>query len=489
MNKHLLNKARVFEAMQEMQISEQERPAFHVTGTTGWINDPNGFSYYKNEYHLFYQYHPYSMQWGPMHWGHMKSSDLIKWERLPIAMAPDELYDRDGCFSGSALELKDGRQLLMYTGVEKKRTEAGEEKEYQTQCIAYGDGINYEKAQENPVIGKSELPEGASEMDFRDPKIWCENEKFYVVTVNRIENGAVLLHESEDLVHWKYCGILDSSQGELGSMWECPDFFPLDGKQILMVSPMEMKINGEDFHVGNGTVCSIGSYDKQTYQFKKESQHLIDYGIDFYAPQTMETPDKRRVMIAWMQAWSTSGFVPEGAKYFGQMTVPRELSVKNGRLYQNPVRELEKYRKEKVTYSNVEICKPTTLKGIEGRILDMTVELLDVNQFHDFTIRVASDGEYYTLIKYDSEKGILWVDRSNSGFLHDIVHARSITVKPMNNMLKLRILLDRFSMEIFINDGEKAASFCIYTPQNADGIIFDSDGEARINIEKYSLME
>lgn len=132
-------------------------PLFHLTPPVGWLNDPNGFSAYWGEYHLFYQYHPYSTSWGPMHWGHCKSRDLLRWEYLPAALAPDQPYDRDGCFSGSAAETLDGRHVLLYTGVRKQ-----EGREYQTQCAAVGDGLNYEKLPANPVITGAQLPPPAA---------------------------------------------------------------------------------------------------------------------------------------------------------------------------------------------------------------------------------------------------------------------------------------------------------------------------------------
>ena len=137
-----LQKARDFEARYAPHITQPERAAFHVTGGIGWINDPNGFSLYQGEYHLFFQYHPYDHKWGPMHWGHVKTKDFIRWERLPVALAPDTEADCDGCFSGGAVELPDGRHLLMYTGVHKTRRADGVEEELQQQCIAVGDGVN-----------------------------------------------------------------------------------------------------------------------------------------------------------------------------------------------------------------------------------------------------------------------------------------------------------------------------------------------------------
>ena len=155
MSKEKLMRAREFEQEQLKRISPEERPCYHVTGGSGWINDPNGFSFYKDEYHLFYQYHPYSNEWGPMHWGHVTSKDLITWERLPLAMVPEESYDNFGCFSGSGVELPDGRHLLMYTGVgyvSDIPMANGELPTHQTQCLAVGDGTDYEKYEKNPIL-------------------------------------------------------------------------------------------------------------------------------------------------------------------------------------------------------------------------------------------------------------------------------------------------------------------------------------------------
>ena len=135
-----LRDARTYEETVEKKIADEPRPDFHLCARVGWMNDPNGFSFYKGEYHLFYQYHPYDSHWGPMHWGHAVSEDLLHWKHLPIALAPDRDYDQDGCFSGSALTLADGRHLLMYTGVRKEVQPNGETREVQTQCIATGDG-------------------------------------------------------------------------------------------------------------------------------------------------------------------------------------------------------------------------------------------------------------------------------------------------------------------------------------------------------------
>lgn len=485
-----LRKARDYEKEQISQIHDTERPAFHLTGGCGWINDPNGFSNYKGEYHLFYQYHPYSNIWGPMHWGHVKSKDMLTWERLPIAMAPDKEYDNFGCFSGSALELEDGRHLLIYTGVHTP--DPGREADVvQTQCLALGDGVNYEKYEGNPVIKPDTLPEGSSCADFRDPKIWQEDGMFYTVAagMNAEGNGQIALYRSKDAFSWEFCSILDTSSAKLGRMWECPDFFELDGKHTLLVSPMAMMPDGKDFHVGHNTLALIGSYDKETYQFTRETLQPIDCGIDFYAPQSLLTPDGRRVMVGWMQAWSNSKFVPPGVKYFGQMSIPRELEIRDGRLYQNPIRELLNYRGEQVLFRDVEVDEQErTLDGVEGRLVDMTVTVQDIRKLKKLVVKVAADDTYYTAVSFMPKKGLLNLDRNCSGYLYDIVHSRDIPVETKEGKLKLRFLLDRFSLEVFINDGEKAGTMALFTPMDAKAITFQAEGSTRIDVEKYELL-
>ena len=270
-----LREARKYEELAEAQITLDARPAFHLSPRAGWMNDPNGFSWYQGMYHMFYQYHPYSSYWGPMHWGHAVSRDLLHWEYLPAALAPDMPYDKDGCFSGSALELADGRQLLMYTGVLHEPQPDGSFHEVQTQCIALGDGRDYEKLPENPVLTEKSLPEGGSRYDFRDPKAWLgEDGRYYCVAGNCTgdKDGQILLYSSADGLHWQYEGILAKNNGRFGRMWECPDFFELDGKQVLLTSPQDMLPRGFEYHNGNGTLCLIGSYEKEGHVFTEEHE-------------------------------------------------------------------------------------------------------------------------------------------------------------------------------------------------------------------------
>lgn len=491
---HTLQKARAYESHSLAAIPETQRPVYHLTPAVGWMNDPNGFSWYQGKYHLFYQYYPYDLRWGPMHWGHAVSTDLLHWEHLPCAMAPDTSYDGAGCFSGSAITMPDGRHMLMYTGVARKEQPDGSWKEFQTQCLAFGDGENYEKYAGNPVLDARHLPEGGSPADFRDPKIWQEEDGSYrCVAANRPADGggSVLLFRSEDGIHWDFETTLDQSRNQLGGMWECPDFFLLDGKALILTSPMNMCATKDtDFHNGNGNIYLTGSFDAVKGQFIRESVAVIDHGLEFYAPQTLLAPDGRRIMTAWMQSWDscTTPVRPAGAPpWLGQMVTPRELSIKDGKLIQTPVRELANAHTGRVAHS-VALSGEAQLPGVEGRILDMTVSVKPgTNGYDTFSIFLAADGQYETVIRYHRASSTLSLDRTYSGFCRDVPHQRQCAVRDAEGQLTLRILLDRYSLEIFVNGGEQTLTNVLYTPETAEGIRFACDGQVQLDVEKYTL--
>ena len=488
-----LCEARKYEEISEKSIKKEERPAFHLSSRVGWMNDPNGFSYYNGKYHMFYQYYPYESKWGPMHWGHAVSENLLDWTYLPVALAPDEPYDKDGCFSGSAVTLPDGRHLLMYTGVTKEHQKDGSYKDIQRQCLAIGDGTDYEKYSKNPVIDETKLPKGCSRFDFRDPKMWQKEDGTYACVIgNRPADGSgqILLFTSKDGVEWKFESILIENNNRFGKMWECPDLFELDGKWVLLTSPQDMLPEGFEYHNGNGTLCMIGTFDEETNTFKEEADQSIDYGIDFYAPQTVVTPDGRRVMIGWMQNWDTCSIRGAEEPWFGQMSLPRELFLKNGKLYQRPIKELDAKRYNEVTYKNVSFSDAVTLDGINGRRIDMELTIRpkeNEEMFHKFAIRFAQNENYWTALSFRPRESVLKIDRKFSGSRRAIIHQRRSKVDFSNKELKLRMILDSFSVEVFVNDGEQVVTATMYTDQIADGISFFADGCVNMDITKYDI--
>lgn len=502
MSSELLHKARVYETGVDQEVHPEDRPVYHLSPRVGWMNDPNGFSYYNGQYHMFYQYHPYNTMWGPMHWGHAVSRDLLHWEYLPAALAPDTEADQNGCFSGCAVTLPDGRQALVYTGVVNDPQPDGMVPGFQTQCLAIGDGRDYAKLDRNPILDASSLPPGISRYDFRDPKVWQEVDGNYrMLCAVRTEDESdtmLLLFRSRNLTDWQYERIFlqnGALEQPIGRMYECPDFFSLDGQYVLLASAQDIEAT-QEHAPGNGTFYMVGNYDPTDGSFIPQVEHNVDYGVDFYAEQTVLAPDGRRIMLGWMQNWDTILYRPNPCKWFGQMSVPRELSIRNGRLCQWPIREIDRLRMDPVRYRNVrmgeEIGAPDTIElaGIRGRVMDLEMEIsatMGQSDCRRFLVGLAVDETHHVDVIYLPGEGRLLVDRRYSGMRRALAHVSSVRVTSHDGTLRLRILLDRFSAEIFVNDGEQVLSTTFYTAQTADRVTFSSTGAVSFNITKYDL--
>ncbi len=297
---------------------EIQRFTRHFEPDRGWMNDPNGLCWFRGKVHAFYQHNPYAAHWGPMHWGHAVTEDLLHWEHLPIALAPDQPYeDFGGCFSGSALE-KDGRLYLMYTSVSKAHG--------QTQSMAVSeDGVHFEKLPGNPVIPHSPLD--PANRDFRDPKLFAWGDSYRMVCGAGVDGlASVLLFASDDLLHWEPLGPLFQSR-DYGPVLECPDLFPLGDRWVLLFSRMDETRSAQ---------FVLGDFDGE--RFTPGSFQQPEHGPDFYAPQTFADPAGRRLLLGWFYNWNRT--VPEGAVRAGALTVPREVTLENGVLRTFPAREV-----------------------------------------------------------------------------------------------------------------------------------------------------
>lgn len=516
-SKELL-RAREYETVEGALIGEEDRPAFHFSPRIGWLNDPNGFSFYEGKYHLFYQYHPYDSHWGPMHWGHAVSADLINWEYLPAALAPDTDYDGAGCFSGSAITLPDGRQLLMYTGCDANDLDP-EGKWAQTQCLAVSSGDEYVKHEGNPVITRKDLPTGGDPYEFRDPYIWqTEDGSYRAVVANANKDGnkatQISMFKSDDAFHWSFDKVLFEDYRRIGIMWECPNFFPLGGRQLLIASPMDMELEDAEgsirFPKGNNVCYMVGDYDEANETFTPyqaashegasrsalATYHPVDCGLDFYAPQVMKVPDGRTLMIGWMQDPSTANIHKiEDFRIFGQMSFPRELDLRGNRLVQWPAREIEDCRRGRIISASMDIESETkSVEGLSGRVLDMEIDIsprsssaAGICSLDEFGIRFARDYDHYVELTYRPDSSVLTVDRSRSGQSDEITKRRSIRVRDRSGKISLRILIDRWSAEVFINGGEQVMSLTYYTPLEAQGITFSAEGSAIVDLTAYEL--
>ncbi|OPJ60587.1 glycoside hydrolase family 32 protein [Clostridium oryzae] len=491
-----LSKAQEYILKNKDKVNSEYRLKYHVMPEIGWINDPNGFCYYNGEYHLFYQYYPYDSQWGPMHWGHVKSNDLVKWEYLPVALAPDMYYDAGGCFSGTAIE-DDGKLYLMYTGNTNPDLEKPENIR-QIQNIAVSeDGIEFTKLPSNPVIDTKALPGSALPQDFRDPKILKHGEDFYSIVGSRNIDGSgqLLVYKSKDLSQWTYVGVLMKSNNKLGKMWECPDLFSIGDTDVVLMSPQFLERDGDKYCNVHSSVYFLGECDIESCSFKPFVIDEIDGGFDFYAPQTMADAKGRRIMIAWMQMWDmTIPSSEQGHGWAGAMTLPRELKVIDNKLYQIPIEEIKRYRGNNIEYKDIVVTNSLALEGVEGKHieLEMEIDFLDANVFG---LKIFKDEEHETVMYYDKKEAKFVFDRSKngqdifaSGVEDDIKYARRVGINLKDNKLKLRVFIDTISIEVFIQDGEKTLTSTVYPNSSAKGIEFYSDAEVLIKeLNKWEI--
>ncbi|WP_068784754.1 glycoside hydrolase family 32 protein [Paenibacillus phocaensis] len=461
-------------AIREEAAREPSRHKYHFMAPARWVNDPNGLIQFKGEYHLFYQYYPYGDRWGAMHWGHAQSKDLVHWEHLPIALAPSEPYDLDergGCFSGSAVD-DNGVLSLLYTGTVIRDGQA-----IQTQCLATSsDGIHFEKYEGNPVIA---LPPEEGSADFRDPKVWKHDDTWYmVVGTGKDGRGKALLYRSPDLRKWDYVGVLAESDGSLGTMWECPDFFPLGDKHVLLFSPMGM---------GNTkTVYLVGDMDYERGIFTWDVQGEVDFGFDYYAPQSLLDDQGRRIIIAWLNSWDWMPWFkdfapPSQQKWCGSMSIPRTVELDaDGKLKFLPVAELASLREEGQVSGEQRIAADTekVLARPEGNAWEMIAEFdlasCEAEEF-GLKLRVSADGTKETVLSYTPATGMLRFDRSRSdgwseGSCECQLEAFGQTT------LKLRILMDTSVVEIFADNGRTVMTYNLFPHADSVGTRLFSRG-------------
>ncbi len=493
MQNMLLEKARLFEQDAEQQISASDRPCFHLSSRVGWMNDPNGFSFFNGQFHLFYQYHPYSNAWGPMHWGHAVTADLLRWDYLPAALAPETAADNRGCFSGSAITVEnaDGTaaHLLMYTGLVQAGADGAAQTLLQQQCLALGDGLNYRQLEANPVLTQADLPEGYSPLDFRDPKLFrTANGSYYAVIVGRKPDGlgSILLFESADAKAWSFHSVLAENAGQLGKMWECPDLLQMDGNAALLFSVQDNLATDQHTHSGDCTMYYLGKFDEATGDFAPESLHCLDYGFDFYAPQTTVSPDGRQILVAWLQNWKTANNETVDAPYFGQVTLPRELRLQDGRMLQAPVRELAAWRQNARGWQYGEA--PSSL--LSARVFDLEFELQAPTgeTLGDAELDFLDDGEDRCTLAYNQEQNLLTLVRRKSDALYPEMTNCYCPLESGRTALKIRLIVDKFSVEVFVNDGQQTITATTKANMDATSISLSSKGETKSKLVLYDLV-
>ncbi|TDL31270.1 sucrose-6-phosphate hydrolase [Jeotgalibacillus sp. S-D1] len=447
----------------------QWRQHFHIQPETGLLNDPNGFSYFNGEYHLFYQWFPLGPVHGMKHWYHVKSTDLVHWEQVGLAIEPEMYFESHGAFSGSGLEVGDALYLF-YTG--NTRDEEWVRKPYQCMAVMNKNG-HITKFNEAVIDGS---PSGYSE-HFRDPKLWKDGEDFFaVIGAQRTnETGTVLLYRSKNLTDWNLVGEIKTDLSSFGYMWECPDYLEIADKGIFIFSPQGIEAQGDLYQNIYQSGYLLGEkLDNKTGEFIHGPFVELDRGFDFYAPQTMLDPDGRRVLVGWMG-------LPEVEDPSAQdgwshcLTLPRELTLKGNKMIQRPVKELEKLRRNKCELTDRLAGETKKYDHFTGETYEMIVEFdhLDASQFG---LELRTNGEQKTVIAYDSVEKKVIVDRTAAG---TPVGEEYGTVRKASldaNKVKFHAFVDVSSIEVFVNDGEEVFTLRIYPQTDSKGIHFFAKG-------------
>lgn len=443
---------------------DKYKPGFHFSPPSHWMNDPNGLVYYEGEYHLFYQYHPFSNTWGPMHWGHAVSPDLIHWEHRPIALFPDEhgtifsgccvvdWNDSSGLFDGSPGLVA----IFTHAGT---CPETGQPRQRQSLAYSSDKGLTWHKYEGNPVLVDNDL------IDFRDPKVfWHTPSERWVMVV--VAGDHARFYGSTNLIEWTQTGEFGKGEGSHDGVWECPDLFALPvgdsgrSKWVLIISIGDSPSVPE----GSRTQYFIGEFDGNTFINDNAADRVLwlDYGRDNYAGVTwsdMPEHDGRRVFIGWMSNWKYADQTPTGA-WRGAMTLPRVLSLRSCDegvvLRQRPVREAEQLREATMSREHVELTpeEPLTLET-NGELLEVEAAI-DLRLGNRVQLDLISSGESVTSIGYDAEREWLFIDRLNSGvtdFHPSFACEHGAHLAPDKGRIRLHIWLDRNAVEVYANEG------------------------------------
>ena len=442
---------------QKESYNEPFRPQIHFTPAAHWMNDPNGMVYNEGVYHLFYQYYPDSSVWGPMHWGHATTTDLIHWTHQPVALYPDSL---GYIFSGSAVVDKNNTSgfgkngktplVAIYTSHNSKDEREGKT-DFERQAIAYSlnNGKTWTKYGGNPVLPNNGI------RDFRDPKImWYEKEKKWIMILAVKDH--VSFYSSPDLKKWIQESDFGADAGAHGGVWECPDFFSMtyNGKSVWIVT---VSVNPGAPNGGSGTQYFTGTFDGKTFTPNDTETKWMDYGTDNYAGVTWSNTGNRRISLGWMSNWNYATKVPTEV-WRSANTLPRELSLKtiDDKFYltSTPVKELEKIASPFKTLSNIK-ATDYTISGTETLATPYRLTLA-TNELADVTFAFSNAAGEKLTVGYDKNENQYFVDRTNTGesnFNKEFA-ARHIAPRlSRSKNIKLAIVIDASSIELFADDG------------------------------------
>ena len=460
------------------------RLRFHLMPPVGWLNDPNGLVQADGVYHVFFQYSPFDANGKDKFWGHYTSRDLLNWDYQGTPFVTDEDFDRNGVYSGCALA-RDGKVAVFYTGNVKLEGDYDyilEGRRASVVLVESGDGLRF--GEKRLLLTNEDYPEDYTQ-HIRDPKVFRLGDGYEMVLGGRKKNGcgAILLYESDDLISWHFRRELTSAQ-PFGYMWECPDLFELDGEWFLSLSPQGLPREEYRFQnvYASGYFAVRGDFrtDGSLEDFSE-----WDKGFDFYAPQTFQDETGRRLLIGWAGLPDISGEYENPTAERGwqhALTVPRQLTQRDGRLLQYPVPELEALRGE----------EKRLLPGVEtdaGAAFDLELSLEEEGKL---TVRIAegllfeyNDGEAVLSFRDGDEAGAgIGEGREGTGegaeAFSGLGRGRGVRKAKSGALKTLRILADTSLVEIYLNRGETVFATRFY-PERPLRVRLDGDvKEARL---------
>lgn len=481
---------------------EAHRPQFHFSPPQQWMNDPNGMVYDHGEYHLFYQYNPYSNKWGPMHWGHAVSRDTVSWENLPIALYPD----RNGTiFSGSAVldsanTSKFGTKgkpalVAMFTYHDHLSENLGHTG-FQSQGIAYSldNGRNWVKYPGNPVLTSPNV------RDFRDPKVfWHAPSRKWIVALAVADHVAI--YASPDLTHWTHESDFGQGLGSHGGVWECPDLIAMtvEGtaahKYVLMVSIGKGGPNG-----GSATQYFVGAFDGHQFTLDADqaarlqtSPLWVDYGTDDYAGSTWfggPADEDRPRFLGWMSNWQYATVVPT-ERWRSAMTLPRELRLANTdrglELHSLPAAELTLLHQRAAVIAAQTVSAPldlTQAAAVKGHLLELVLEL-DTRAADLAELTFANSKGEATVFRVNRKERRYELDRRTSGAVdfHPVfANLETAPLRGTGEHVALHVFLDESSLEVFINNGETVMTAIVFPTTPYDAVTLKADRDIGLGV-------
>ena len=462
------------------------RQTYHNQAVTGLMNDPNGFVWFDNRWHLFYQWCPWGAVHGLKHWYHIVSKDLVTWKNLGVCLLPDQEdgYDNKGAYSGSAMPIGD-KLYLFYTGNHRDPDWT----RHAYTCLARLGNDGWPEKYPLPLFGSHP---GYTEHQ-RDPKIIClpGQECYYMIigAQTRDKHGCALIYRSEDLQHgWTFAGELKVPGYEaFGDMWECPSIEHIGGRDVLLLCPQHLTLPGRGTSQNhNGYI--MGEMDWDTLTFTPDGQfHVLDFGFDSYAAACANNIEdaNKAILIAWMGVPDVS-YPTDEEEWAGCLTLPRELLVRGRRLIQQPLPELKKLREEPVALTG-DLNAVFPLPGAAELEMDSRAGDVKVSLFTD------EKAEGGVTISYDDTAKEITVDRSGMHTRFNTAEGESRTRPLENGLFHLRIFADSSSLEIFVNDGDAVFTSRVF-PDEAEhfftmkGDIFPRMWKLRAGVKEEFLI-